>query len=238
MLVVRLARELWLFAAPRRRREYVDVPYDGDASLGHVVQALGVPLTEVGALLVNCVPVDPAYRPRAGATVEVRPVARPQRVPRSTGFLLDVHLGTLARRLRVLGVDTVYCNDADDDALLHQAAKQQRVLLTQDRGLLMRRALWAGAYVRGRRPGEQLADVLDRFTPRLDPWTRCTCCNGELVSVPKHEVAHQLKPGTRRCYDSFARCRACGQVYWHGAHSRRLDAIVRAARSVGVTRCS
>ena len=101
---VALARELWLFVAPRRRRDHVDVPYDGEASLGHVVQALGVPLTEVGALLADRAPVDPAYRPQAGVTVQIHPVSRPQRVPCSTGFLLDVHLGTLARRLRLLGV--------------------------------------------------------------------------------------------------------------------------------------
>jgi uncharacterized protein with PIN domain len=228
---VSLARELWMFVAPRRRRDNVDVPYHGDASLGHVVQALGVPLTEVGALLADRVPVDPAYWPRAGATVEIRPVPRPQRVPGSTGFLLDVHLGTLARRLRLLGIDTAYGNDASDDALVDQAAGQRRVLLTQDRGLLMRRALWAGAYVRGNHPDEQLADVLHRFAPALAPWTRCTTCNGELVSVPKNEVADQLEPGTRRRYDRFARCRACGRVYWHGAHSRRLTEIVRAAQT-------
>jgi len=233
---VALPRELWLFVAPRRRRDTVDVCYDGDASLGHVVQALGIPLTEVGVLLADHAPVDRAYRPRAGATVEIRPVARPQRVPGSTGFLLDVHLGTLARRLRLLGIDTAYCNDAGDVALIDQAADQQRVLLTQDRGLLMRRALWAGAYVRGTRADEQLDDVLHRFAPPLAPWTRCTGCNGELASVPKHEIADQLEPGTRRRYDSFARCQECGQVYWHGAHNRRLEAIVRAAREKSTKR--
>lgn len=93
----------------------------------------------------------------------------------------------------------------------------------------MRRALWAGAYVRGRQPDDQLADVLDRFALALNPWTRCTSCNGELARVPKNQVADQLEPGTRQCYDDFARCQACARVYWHGAHSRRLDAIVKAA---------
>jgi len=147
-------------------------------------------------------------------------------------FVLDVHLGALARRLRVLGVDTAYRNDAADDALLEQANREHRVLLTQDRGLLRRRVLWAGAYVRGTRRADQLADVLDRFAPPLAPLTRCTGCNGELEQVPKQDVADELQPGTRRCYDEYARCRACGRVYWHGAHGRRLDAIVDAARSV------
>ena len=131
-----------------------------------------------------------------------------------------------SRRLRILGLDAAYRNDADDDALVRESTEQHRVLLTQDRGLLMRRALWAGAHIRGSRPDDQLADVLSRFAPRLAPWTRCTACNGELAPVPKDEIADRLEPGTRRRYRDFAQCRACGQVYWHGAHSRRLDVIV------------
>jgi uncharacterized protein with PIN domain len=228
---VRLADELWLFVAPRLRRGLVEVRHDGDASLGHVVESLGVPLTEVGVLLTDGEIVAPSHRPAPGSTIEVRPVDRPQRVPHwRWRFVLDVHLGTLARRLRLLGVDTAYRNDADDDELVEQAAAQHRLLLTKDRGLLRRRALWAGAYVRGRRPADQLADVLDRFVPPLTPWTRCTACNGELEHVAKHVVADELAPGTRRCYDDFAKCRSCGQVYWHGAHGRRLQAVVDAAR--------
>jgi uncharacterized protein with PIN domain len=201
--------------------------------LGHVIEALGVPLTEVGGLLVAGTLVAPSHQLQPGSTVEVRPVPRPQQVSCWRGqFVLDVHLGALARRLRVLGVDTAYRNDAADDALLEQANREHRVLLTQDRGLLRRRALWAGAYVRGTRRADQLADVLDRFAPPLAPLTRCTGCNGELEQVPKQDVADELQPGTRRCYDEYARCRACGRVYWHGAHGRRLDAIVDAARSV------
>jgi len=232
-LRVRLARQLWLFVAPRWRREQVEVPHDGTASLGHVVEALGVPLTEVGELRVAGIPVAASHRSAAGAVVEVRPVSRPQRVPGwRWGFVLDVHLGTLARRLRLLGVDAAYRNDAGDDALLAQANGEHRLLLTQDRGLLRRRALWAGGYVRGDRSADQLTDVLERFAPPLAPLTRCTACNGELEQVPKHTVVGELQPGTRRCYDEYARCVACRRVYWHGAHGRRLDAIVDAARHV------
>lgn len=229
-LHVRLHPELWMFAAPRHRREQLRISHDGTASLGHVVQSLGVPLTEVGVLLADGAPAAPSQRPRPGATIEVRPVERPQDLPGR--FVLDVHLGTLARRLRLLGIDTAYRNDAADDELVEQAGGQRRVLLTRDRGLLRRRALWAGAYVRGHRTFDQLSDVLDRFAPVLRPWTRCAFCNGTLEKVSKQEVADELEPGTRRCYDVFARCRSCGRVYWRGAHADRLDAIVEAARSM------
>ena len=72
---------------------------------------------------------------------------------------------TPACRLRLAGVDATYANDAGDDALIGQANAGRRVLLTQDRGLLRRRALQLGAYVRGARPDDQLRDVLDRFRP-------------------------------------------------------------------------
>lgn len=195
------------------------------SSLGHVVESLGVPRTEIGELRVGGQTAPLSARPRAGEVIDVLPVPRPQPVA-GRGFVLDVHLGALARRMRLLGIDTAYRNDAADAELVAQAAVEQRVVLTQDRGLLRRRALRAGAYVRGGRTDDQLADVLDRFRPTLSPWTRCPACNGHLEPVAKAHVQHLLQPGTRRTYTQFSQCQTCGQVYWRGAHARRLQAIV------------
>ena len=204
------------------------VACDGTSSLGHVVESFGVPLPEVGHLAVNRRPVPPAYRLRGGDVADAAAMRRPQRLP-SPRFLLDVHLGTLARRLRLLGVDAAWANDLDDDTLIEQANAGQRVLLTQDRGLLRRRKLWLGAYVRGARPDDQLGDVLERFAPPLAPWTRCTACNGLLAPVRKADIEQLLPPGTRRTYQVFARCADCGRIYWRGAHSKRLEPIVESA---------
>ncbi len=225
---LRFGAELRMFLAPRHRSGTVRVACDGTSTLGHVVESLGVPLTEVGRLLVNGEPVTPAHRLANSEAAEAEAVRRPQRPP-SARFVLDVHLGTLARRLRLLGVDTAYTNDIDDDSLIEEANSARRVLLTQDRGLLRRRKLWFGAYVRGMRPDDQLRDVLTRFAPPLAPWTRCTACNGPLASARKGEVEDLLLPGTLRTYDSFSRCTACGRVYWRGAHSARLERIVDSA---------
>ncbi len=190
-----------------------------------------MPLTEVGALVVDGREVPVSHVPAAGESVTVRPVARPQKVPGAPlRFLLDVHLGTLARRLRLLGVDTAYeSTDIGDPALAARSAAEQRVMLSRDRGLLRRRELWAGAFVYSTRPEEQLRDVLDRFRPELRPWTRCTACNGVLRKATKEEVADQLKHGTHATYDVFAQCTACGRAYWRGAHHEQLEAIVERA---------
>lgn len=229
MVVVHVEPELALFLRRHRGSGVAEVPDDASSTLGHVVQAAGVPLTEVGALRVDGHAVETSTR-ATGLVVEVSPRPRPQALDGPPLLLLDVHLGTLARRLRLLGIDTAYRNDATDDELVEQAALDDRLLLTQDRGLLMRRALRRAAYVRGSRPDAQLRDVLDRFVLPLAPYTRCTACGGALESVAKDAVLHRLKPGTRRTQRHFARCLVCDRVYWHGAHGRRLDAVVRDAQ--------
>ncbi|WP_405980189.1 Mut7-C RNAse domain-containing protein [Streptomyces sp. NBC_00158] len=223
-----LAPELRLFAPPSRRVDRVPTATDGASSLGHVVESAGVPLTEVGRLLVDGQEVTTAHVPRAGESVEVFGVDRPQQV---TGaplrFLLDVHLGTLARRLRLLGVDAAYENeDIGDPALATRSAAEQRVLLSRDRGLLRRREIFAGAYVYSDNPDDQLRDVLGRFAPGLAPWTRCTACNGPLRDADKDSVGDRLEHGTQRSYDVFAQCTDCERVYWRGAHHARLERIV------------
>ncbi|MGY1720927.1 Mut7-C RNAse domain-containing protein [Blastococcus sp. SYSU DS0552] len=230
---VRPAPDLrWLLAPRYRGAGERRLPFDPDATAGHLVQAAGIPLTEVGTIRADGAPATPADRTAPGTVLEVDPAPRPVAVPPG-GFLLDVGLGALARQLRLLGADAAWSNDADDAALVARAAAEGRVLLTQDRGLLMRRALPQGALVRGSRPGEQLDDVLDRFSLPLAPLTRCTACGAAVHPVPKDEVAAELEPGTRRTYDAFARCPACGRVYWRGAHAARIDALVERARRTG-----
>ncbi len=230
---ITFAPELALFLRPRHRAGApVKVACDGVSTAGHLVESLGVPLTEAGQIAVNGEQAVPAYRPAGGDSISVSAIERPQPLP-SARFVLDVHLGTLARRLRLLGVDAAYANDKDDDELIEQANAQRRVLLTQDRGLLRRRSLWLGGYVRGAQPDDQLADVLGRFAPPLAPWTRCTACNGTLSPARKADVEQLLLPGTRRTQQTFSRCAACGRVYWRGAHAGKLEAIVESALRAG-----
>lgn len=236
-ITITFAPELRLFVPASRRGAGSRMVTDGSATLGHVVESLGVPLTEVGRLEADGVPVPRSHVPREGERIMVRSVVRPQRLPATAAgdaeagagprFLLDVHLGTLARRLRLLGVDAAYdSTDPGDAALAARSARERRVMLSRDRGLLHRRELWAGGYVYSHRPEEQLRDVLGRFAPPLAPWTRCTACNGRLRPAEKTDVRDRLEHGTAHTYEVFAQCADCGRVYWQGAHHDRLTAIV------------
>ena len=234
-LTLQVPTELRFLLPPAARMGTVRVVAAVTDTVGHVVQAAGIPLTELDGLKLDGTPV-PASTLVVDGDLGLCAVVRPQGAPTSPPrFLLDVHLGGLARRLRLLGLDAAYDPDADDPVLAKRAATEDRVLLTQDRGLLCRRAVRAGALVRGAATAAQLDDVLDRFAPPLAAWTRCTSCGGLLEPVSPQQVASQLKPGTRRSYQHFARCTDCGQVYWRGAHRVGLEQVV--TRAEEVVRC-
>lgn len=233
-ILVRVTAPLrFLLPPPNRAEGARPLTFDPDATVGHLVQAAGVPLTEVGELRLDGEPTAATARTSPGGVLDVAAAPRPQPLP-AGGLLADVGLGALARRLRLLGLDVGYARDARDAELVERAAAEDRLVLTQDRGLLLRRALWVsgrphGALVRGGGPAQQLADVLDRFAPPLAPLTRCAACGGLLRTVAKRDVLDLLEPGTRRSYTDFSRCPDCGRVYWRGAHTRRIDALIEQA---------
>ncbi len=84
---VMVSAELSFFLRPGRRSGPVRVALDGTSTLGHLVESLGVPLTEVGRLQVNGGPAGPGYRPAHGDVVGVEAVRRPQHLP-SARFVL------------------------------------------------------------------------------------------------------------------------------------------------------
>jgi uncharacterized protein with PIN domain len=232
-VLLRVAPELRPLLPARHRPGDVRLASDGTATIGHLVESAGIPLTEVGGIRIRGMRVEPSRLAGTDEVIDVLPVTWPQAVPRQR-FVLDVHLGALARRMRLLGIDTAYRTQAEDPELVAQAVAEERVLLTRDRGLLRRRALPAGALVRADRPDDQLVEVVQRFAPALSPFTRCPACNRLLVPAAPGEIADRLEPGTRRTYSDFSRCPGCGRVYWRGAHAARLDALLaRVAALVG-----
>lgn len=220
---------------PRARRgQPVALPWSVHETVKHVVEAAGVPHPEVAALLANGVPVDFAYRVAPGDLIDAyahkdAPPALPLRPPlEQLRFVCDVHLGRLAAALRMLGFDTRYRNDHDDQELAAVAGTDGRVLLTRDVGLLKRRAVIYGAFVRATNPEAQLREVAGRFDLRrhATPFQRCIRCNGLTEPVAKAEILDQLQPKTRRYYNEFWRCQACGQIYWRGSHVSRMQALI------------
>jgi len=235
---IRFYEELNDFLPPGSRKKSWAHEFSGTPSVKDVIESLGVPHVEVDLILVDGESVGFDHRLEGGERVAVYPVferldisgvtrlrPKPLREPR---FIADVHLGTLARYLRLLGFDTAYGNDLEDSEIAGRAQREHRIVLTRDRGLLMRSAVTHGHWIREKKPRKQLVEVVEAFDlrSRIAPFTRCMKCNGTLSRVSKDAVRDELPPRTRQSYDDFLQCRACRQLYWPGTHFRRLEAIV------------
>jgi uncharacterized protein with PIN domain len=237
-VTIRFYAELNDFLPYRLRQRASDLVVECGAAIKVVVEALGVPHTEVDLILVNGAPVDFAYALAEGDRISVYPIFESldisalQRVRpaplREMRFVLDVHLGRLATYLRLLGFDTLYANDYDDPTLARISHDERRILLTRDRGLLKRAAVTHGYFVRNTTPQEQLEEVVQRFdlAGASRPFTRCLRCNGVLVPVAKAEVVDRLPERVRAGQQEFWRCASCDHVYWQGTHYARMQRLI------------
>lgn len=138
-------------------------------------------------------------------------------------FLADVHLGKLARMLRLLGFDTLYENNFSEEQIVAIARKQARILLSRKATFSKLQEL-TSLIIRDKDPETQLIEVLDQFRLRdsLKPFTRSMVCNGLLQKVGKEAILDTLPKGTAKYIHNFWQCEDCRQIYWKGAHYRRM----------------
>ncbi|MGD9705753.1 MAG: Mut7-C RNAse domain-containing protein [Acidimicrobiia bacterium] len=243
-VTIRVYAELNDFLAPDPRQRDASYRFDVAPSVKDAIEALGVPHTEVDLILVNGEPADFRYRLVDGDRVSVYPAfegidiselprLRPEPLD-ETRFVVDGHLGTLGRYLRLLGFDTRLDPTATDEQLADASVSEQRVLLTRDRGVLKRRAVTHGFFVRDDDPTQQLLDVVRRLHlgEHVRPFSRCMVCNGLLEDVDKDAIEDQLRAGTRLAFHTYRRCQICRRLYWEGAHHPRLRALVAEVRAL------
>lgn len=206
-------------------------------SVKDAIEACGVPHPEVNLIRCDGERVGFEHQLNRAATIDVagleswRADGLQQR--RLTQFVLDGHLGKLARDLRLLGFDALYTATTTDAELVAISARQERALLTRDRRLLMHSVVRHGYCPRSDDPDRQIVEVLARFDLHelMQPYTRCMHCNGLLHAAAKDEVLHELEPLTRIYYDEFRRCAGCRRVYWAGSHFAKLAARIEKIRS-------
>lgn len=136
-------------------------------------------------------------------------------------FILDGMLGSLARWLRILGYDTLYYVDRDDDELRDEALKTGRILVTRD-SELVQRSRKNGTPVLLIESDEtltQLKEITETYDLDVTPKnTRCPRCNGLLKSVEKTSLKDAVPDESYNAFDEFWRCMECDAVYWQGSH--------------------
>lgn len=236
--VFRFYAELNDFLPKEYRQKDFVYRFWGTPAVKDAIEALGAPHPEVDLILVNNQSVDFNYRLQSGDRVAVYPVfellnitsvnrlrPKPLRNPR---FILDVNLGKLSRNLRMLGFNALYRNNFPDEEIIDIALREQRIILTRDKGLLKNSRVTHGYWVRHTQPQKQTEEVLQKFdlSHRIQPFTRCLVCNGALEKVAKETIEKTLPSKVKKMFNEFYRCTSCGKIYWRGTHFKRMEKMI------------
>lgn len=242
-LYLRFYEELNDFLPSSKYKREYKITCNFKRSVKDLIESEGVPHAEVDLILVNGAAVDFDHIVEDGDKISIYPVFesfdisdvtkledRPLRRPT---FILDVHLGKLAKYLRLFGFDTVYSNDYDDEEIALWAAVENRIILTRDIGLLKRSQVDKGYWLRHQKSQKQLEEVFNRFQlyNLCRPFSLCMICNGKITAVSKEEIADELLPETKDTFDEFFKCHHCQKIYWKGSHYEKMIEFVESIKS-------
>ena len=164
----------------------------------------------------------------------------PRRSARPTRFVADAMLGSMARKMRVLGFDTLYYSDGGDGGIMRLARSEGRVVLTADRSLAegARAGRASVLLISGRSDSRRLASLLVTAKSSGVSLARgeplCSLCGGDLQTMRRADVAGHVPPSVERRHRLFFKCVECGQYYWKGSHWKKLRWLDRILAEVPV----
>lgn len=235
---IRFYEELNDFLPQQKRKQRYEINFTGSPSIKDVIESQGVPHTEIDLILVNGTSVRFNYKLKDEDDVSVYPLfesfdisslqrlrAKPMRNPK---FVLDVHLGTLAKYMRMFGFDTKYQNDFTDEQIIEISLRERRTVLTRDVGILKRNQVTHGCYVRNIKPLKQIEEVINRFDLKngIKEFSRCVRCNTVLRSIEKEKVVNAIPPKVKISQSEFFYCTVCDKIYWKGSHYDKMKSLI------------
>lgn len=147
-------------------------------------------------------------------------------------FFVDAMLGNIARKLRLLGYDSLYFSDIDDKKLIDSARKENRIIISKDEGLI-RKAQKFGArsvHITKEDEVEQFFEILSIVNLKRvkisGDIARCPKCNSLTELADKDTVKEKIPLGVFKSNDMFWQCKCCNQIYWEGTHIKNLQEFV------------
>lgn len=214
------------------------------AAIKDIIEAAGVPHTEVGSIVCAAQELTFHFIPIGGERIDIYPFTNAIPVTRATllrpepfaglRFLVDSNVAKLARNLRMAGIDAASVPDTGLVEIASLANSEKRIVLTRNRELLRIRTITFGQLLRSENPLQQLAEVVQRYGLQgsIRPFSRCLQCNTVLNPVAKEQVLDLLEPLTKKYYDDFKQCGSCKRIYWRGSHHERMTGMISAATTL------
>ncbi len=237
-VLVRCYAELNDLLPPELRFRDITLRMPTPCSVADVLTAVGTPESRVDLVLCNGTSVTSEASLADGDRLSVYPVFETfdvsaitrmrDRALRTTCFVADVHLGSLARFLRMLGFDTFYEHTCTPETLVAVSVSEGRVLLSRSRSLVRDPRVSHSLFVESPDPRTQLIGVMrhHHLTSSIHPFTRCIECNSPVVPIDRQAVLSRLPDSVRSRDLDFRMCRRCDRIYWDGSHVAHMRTFI------------
>ena len=151
---------------------------------------------------------------------------------KKSNFFVDAMLGNIAKKLRLLGYDSKYFSDIDDEQILVAAKKENRIIISKDKNLI-KKAQKLGIksiFITGNKEAEQILEIIRQ--EKLDisqingNTARCPKCNSNTTLINKESIKEKVPEKIYQINERFWRCNACSQIYWEGTHIKNLQGFL------------
>lgn len=141
-------------------------------------------------------------------------------------FIADAMLGSLSRKLRMLGYDTLYCREGNDTILVKRAIGEDRQILTRKTPLSKRKDCKDKLlFITYNEPSRQIIQVIKHYKLTFHPLlfaTRCLLCNNRLEQIPVDLARAQVPDYVLNTQKNFSFCPHCKKIFWKGTHYENM----------------
>jgi len=236
--IFRFYEELNDFLPVHRQKTDFEIDFIGKRSIKDMIEALGIPHTEVDLILINGKSVDFNYILNAEDRVSVYPVFESlnienvthlRKIPlRSTKFIANVNLGDITNYLRLLGLDVYHDPSLSSQEIIKISKNENRIILTKSRKLLKFKEVTHGIFIRPGKTEEQVKRIIDSLDIKnqIKPFSRCLRCNNLLEKIPKENILDRIPPRAKEFYNEYTHCTSCDRIYWKGTHYIKMQNVI------------
>jgi uncharacterized protein len=139
-------------------------------------------------------------------------------------FIADENVGKLARRLRLLGFDTLFFKGEDDGRMVEIARTDHRIIVTRDTRVLERKPIVRGQVKAILVTSDEVEIQTQSIVAQLNLksvmrlFTLCLECNHFLVRLDREAARERVPAYVWQTQNEYVECPECRRVYWKGTH--------------------
>jgi len=147
-------------------------------------------------------------------------------------FFVDAMLGNIAKKLRLMGYDSKYLANIEDNELIRLAKNDNRIIISRDEDLI-RKAQKTGLksiLIKKEEEISQFREIINNLNLKIfkinGDRARCPKCNSKTQSIVKKDIYKKIPTKVLEYNDKFWKCKSCDQIFWEGTHIKNLQKFV------------